>query len=200
MAEGYWRKRRGMIYYRYLDLIVRGVAADCKSMIDVGAHNTPLIENFGWVSERVALDIKEPYSSAQVKGIRTDFLTFKPEAPFDIALCCQVLEHIPDATVFAQHLFEVGKRVLISVPYLWPEGGTKNHVHDPVDMEKLTSWTKREPAYHIIVEEPLNTSTKSRRLIAYYPAPGEKFSLKAVREGAQALKNRRKSRDAAAAA
>lgn len=197
MAKGYWRKRQGMIYYRYLDMIVRGVAADCKSMIDVGAHNTALIENFSWVEERVTLDLKEPYSSPKVKGIRADFFTFKPEKPFDIALCCQVLEHIPDASAFAQHLFEVGKRVLISVPYLWPEGGTKNHVHDPVDMEKLTRWTKREPAYHIVVEEPLR-NTKARRLIAYYPAPGEKFSLKNARLAQEGLaakaKKRRKAR------
>jgi hypothetical protein len=184
MAKGYWRKRQGMIYYRYLDVIVRGVATDCKSMIDVGARNTPLIENFEWVDERVTLDVRAPYNSARVRGIEMDFLQFKPEKQFDIALCCQVLEHIPDAGAFARHLFEVGKRVLISVPYLWPEGGTKNHIHDPVDMEKLARWTGREPAYHIIVQEPLSLSAKSRRLIAYYPAPGEQFTVRAARDAA----------------
>jgi hypothetical protein len=197
MGNGYWRKRQGMIYYRYLDHIVRGVAADCNSMIDVGAHSTPLIENFNWVEDRVALDLRNPYSSARVRGIEMDFFQFKPEKPFDIALCCQVLEHIPDAGAFARHLFEVGKRVLISVPYMWPQGSSKHHIHDPVDAEKLKSWTEREPTYSIVVEEPF-TGTKGRRLIAYYPAPDEKFTLAATRQAqlkiAQKAKTRRSER------
>jgi hypothetical protein len=201
MAKGYWRKRQGMFYYRYLDLIVRGVAADCKSMIDVGSHSTALIENFNWVEERVALDIRKPYSSEKVRGIETDFLQFQPEKRFDIALCCQVLEHIPDAGAFARHLFEVGKRVLISVPYLWPKGASKHHIHDPVDLEKLTRWTGREPAYHIVVQEPLGLGAKGRRLIAYYPAPDDVFSVKAARNAAakNAEKKHKKKRKSAKA-
>jgi hypothetical protein len=194
MAKGYWDKRQTMIYYRYLDQIVRGVAADCMSMIDVGSHNTPLIERFKWVKNRVALDLVRPYKSKRVRGIKTDFFEYKPETPFDIATCFQVLEHVPDAGAFAKHLFEVGRRVLISVPYLWEAGSTKGHIHDPVDLEKLTQWTGRDPAYHLIVQEPLIEGGKGRRLIAYYPAPGEEFSLGGARAAAKATLKKGKDR------
>jgi hypothetical protein len=174
VATGYWKKRQRLIYYRYIDLIVRGVAADCRSMIDVGSRNTPLIERFNWIDERVALDIRPPYESENVRGIQADFLTFMPQKRFDIAMCCQVLEHIPDAGPFAQHLFEIADRVLITLPYLWPEGGTKGHVHDPVDLEKLIGWTKRKPDYHVLVEEPLCPGDKCRRLIAFYAKAGDR--------------------------
>jgi hypothetical protein len=182
MAKSYWEKRHWMLYYRYLEMVVRGVASDCKSMIDVGAYNIPVIEKFGWVEDRVALDLQNPYNSPRVRGIEADFFAYKPEKRFDIALCCQVLEHIPDAGTFAKRLFEVGKRVLITVPYMWPENSSKNHIHDPVDLEKLARWTGREPAYSIVVEEPFTPGPKARRLIAYYSGPGETFSPGAARQ------------------
>jgi hypothetical protein len=171
-----------MIYYRYLDLIVRGVAGKCHSLIDVGSSNTQVIEAFDWIEELVALDIRAPHSSERVRGIEMDFFQYTPEKRFDIALCCEVLEHIPDAGAFAKHLFDVADRVLISVPYRWPEGSSKQHIHDPVDLKKLGEWTGREPAYHIVVTEPLCRSGKCRRLIAYYPAKDDNFALKAARD------------------
>jgi hypothetical protein len=182
MNKGYWGKRSRMIYYRYLDLIVRGVAGNCHSLIDVGSHNTSFIEAFHWIEELVALDIRAPHTSERVRGIEMDFFKYQPEKRYDLALCCEVLEHIPDAGAFAKHLFDVADRVLISVPYRWPQGSSKHHIHDPVDLKKLVGWTEREPAYHIVVEEPLCTTGKCRRLIAYFPAKDDNFSMKAARD------------------
>lgn len=162
------------MYYRYVDFMVRGLAADAKSLIDVGSADARYIEEFTWIPERDALDIKEPYGSESVTGIEMDFFDFEPEEKYDFATCLQVLEHIPDAEAFARKLFQTARRVLISVPYLWEEGSTESHVHDPVNEDKLLHWTGREPDYSIVVQEPLS---ERRRLISYYHPEGEKLHL-----------------------
>jgi hypothetical protein len=174
----YWEQRKHMMYYKYIDVLVRTLAAGARSLIDVGSKRTPLIEAFDWIPRRDALDIVQPYCSSHVRGIKADFLTYGPAERYDFALCLQVLEHIPDAAAFARHLFEVADNVLISVPFMWPEGATAHHVHDPVSLEKLFAWTGRTPSYDVVVAEPLGRS----RLIAYFHAPHSTFSLKALRE------------------
>ena len=180
-SRGYFAKRQHLIYYAYVKMIVRGIAADARSMIDVGSADTSCLEDFEWVEHRDALDIRRPYSSSSVRGITSDFLKFQPERRYDLALCLQVLEHIPNARAFAQKLFDVASAVLISVPFEWPEGATTSHIHDPVDMEKLQSWSGRAPSYSTIVAEPLTRGGKGRRLIAYYHPLGEAFSLSTAR-------------------
>ena len=70
----------------------------------------------------------------------------KPEEMYDFCDLLTGSEHIPDAKVFAEKLFQVAHRVLISVPYLWEEGSCSDHVHDPGDLNKLLEWTGREPS------------------------------------------------------
>src|SRR6266542_1900821 len=64
----------------------------------------PYLEWFDWIPRKVSIDIHKPYRSPTVEGITADFLTFKPKQRFDICLCLQVVEHIPDARAFAQKL------------------------------------------------------------------------------------------------
>jgi hypothetical protein len=164
-----------MMYYQYVNRIVHFVGAGAGSIIDVGSANASYIEQFDWVPTRHTLDIRKPYSSASVQGIRCDFLSFQPDKKYDLALCLQVLEHIPDAKSFAHKLFDVADRVLISVPFMWPPGSNKEHVHDPVSLEKVVFWTGRLPSYHVIVSEPLQIK-KASRLLAYFH-PDDSFSL-----------------------
>ncbi|MDX5474077.1 MAG: hypothetical protein LPK00_00950 [Bacillaceae bacterium] len=182
VQSGYWDRRSYMMYYRYIDLLVKGLASDAKSMIDIGSSDAEYIENFDWIDERVALDISNPYNSNKVKGIEMDFFEFHPSEKYDFLTCLQVLEHIPDAKSFAQKLFDVSDRVLLSVPYLWEAGSCAEHVHDPVDLVKLREWTGRDPDYYIIVNEALDDTPKSRRLICYYHPKGEKFILRQARK------------------
>ena len=91
---------------------------------------------------------------------------------YDLAICLQVLEHVPQVEAFARKLFDISSSVLISVPYKWPKGNVKGHIHDPVDEAKLRSWTQRKPDYQIIVTEPFGAS----RLFAYYHRSDEVFS------------------------
>lgn len=178
---GYWKRRQKMMYYQYVLDIAGPLAADAKSLIDVGSHGTSMAETFDWIPERVALDLREPYSSPAVTGIKADFFTFAPERRYDMALCLQVLEHVPDAAGFARKLLDVADRVLVSVPYLWPKNRNKFHCQDPVDEAKLAAWFGRQPDYTIIVAEPLREPEIARRLIAYFHVPGERFDPKQYR-------------------
>lgn len=181
--RGYWSKRSNMMYYQYVDFLVRRLAADAGSLIDVGSANAQYIENFAWIPKRNTLDIRNPYASENVSGIEMNFFDFQPEEKYDFATCLQVLEHIPDAKSFARKLLEVADRVLISVPYNWKEGSSPHHIHDPVDFNKLLDWTGREPSYSIVVEEPLSRSPKRNRLICYYHPEGEKLGFAKMRKG-----------------
>ncbi|WBL14539.1 methyltransferase domain-containing protein [Sutcliffiella sp. NC1] len=177
VRDQYWADRNSMMYYKYVDYLVRAFAADAKSIIDVGTANTKYIESFTWIPNKYSLDIKNPYSSSSVKGIEMDFLKFEPKEKFDFVTCLQVLEHIPNVEAFAQKLLSISDKVLISVPYNWPAGSEDEHIHDPIDLDKLNKWMGKEPTYYIIVEEPLRNPVKrkNKRLICYYQTQNINF-------------------------
>jgi SAM-dependent methyltransferase len=158
-----------MIYYRYLEYIMRVVARDASSMVDVGSGNSPYLEWFDWIDDKRSVDIRVPYQSDTVQGIQGDIHELSFDKTFDLCTCFQVLEHVPDAARFARRLQELADTVIVSVPYKWPENSTKGHVHDPVTYEKLTGWMGREANYRIIAREPFR-GQKHERLIAVYAA------------------------------
>ena len=188
--EQYWSRRSSMMYYKYIDVLVKAFAYQAESIIDIGSANTRYIESFDWIPHKFTLDIKNPYRSPNVTAIETDFLTYAPEQKFDFVICLQVLEHIPQVEEFARKLFTLAERVLISVPYMWPKGSDPTHIHDPVDEEKIKQWTNREPSYSIIVEEPLRIPSKgiSRRLLCYY-GPEENIDYIQANRNVQLLKS-----------
>ena len=183
-SQSYWRKRSDMLYYRYIDWIVRATGANARSLIDVGSGNCPYLDWFDWIPERVSVDIRVPYAGPGIRSITGDIhrLTF-PER-FDICSCLQVLEHVPEAGLFAQRLLTLGRLVIVSVPYKWSTTPvrTQGHIHDPVDYEKLTRWMGREANYKIIVEEPFSVK-KNKRLIALYDEDPERKFNSSLREG-----------------
>lgn len=169
-----------MMYYKYIDILVKAFGYDAKNILDVGSANTKYIEAFHWIPEKFTLDIKNPYKSPNVTAIETDFFDYHPNKKFDFVTCFQVLEHIPDVQPFAQKLFTMSNRVLLSVPYMWPENAEDEHVNDPIDEKKLYEWTGKRPSYSIIVTEPLRNPRKgiSKRLISYYGPEGDSINFK----------------------
>lgn len=171
----YWQERFDLIYYQAVDFIVRSIGTDARSIIDVGSGNCPYLEWFHWIDRKVSIDIIAPYSSDNVEPIRANILDHEFEEKFDIGTCLQVLEHVDDPGPFARRLLELTDRLIVSVPYKWPEGKTKGHVQDPVDEDKLEGWFGRPPNYQMIVQEPLGLA-KARRLIAIFDAdPARRF-------------------------
>lgn len=162
----YWEKRQHFAYYQCVRELVQDVGRDARSIIDIGTGECAHLDWFDWIPRRVSLDLRSPYRSSAVQGIQADFLEWENHEPFDICLCLQVLEHIPDAARFAQKLLKTAAMVIVSVPHKWVPGGRSDHVHDPVDEAKVAGWFARRPDRVILVREPARRNRE--RMICYY--------------------------------
>lgn len=80
----YWDRRKHLRYTRYVQELIRIVEQDARSAIDVGAWNTPVVEDFDWIPDRSALDLRIAYSSPNVKGIVADFFEYDPPRHYDL--------------------------------------------------------------------------------------------------------------------
>ena len=66
----------------------------------------------------------------------------------------QVLEHVEHPKQFAQKLFDIAQKIIITVPYKWPIGSCKPwHIHDMIDEETMFQWTGRPANVQFIVPE-----------------------------------------------
>jgi SAM-dependent methyltransferase len=162
-ALGYWEARKHMLYYKSLFQFVSVAGDDADSIIDVGCASARYMNWFGWIPRRALLDFGIPNKPEGFECIETDFMTFEPEKKFDLALCCQVLEHVEDPKRFCDKLKTIARRLIVTVPYKW-SGNAPGHIHDPVDEAKLKDWMGLAPNNQQIIVEPFRES----RLIAYY--------------------------------
>ena len=174
-SGAYWNDRQDLIYYRYVDFILRCIAADARSLLDVGTGNCPYPEWFDWIPARTSIDLMNPYASDAVTGIAGDIFTHPFPDLFDVVTCLQVLEHVPDAHAFAQRLLALGKLLVVSVPHRWPAGKIEDHVHDPVDLDKLEQWFDRKPNYVQSIREPFLESFGDRLICIYDRDPSRIF-------------------------
>lgn len=163
--KNYWQRRRNLVYLREVRILVNNLARDAQSILDVGSNGCPYLEWFDWIPRRVSIDIRLPYSSERVEAVKADFLVHRFAERFDVSLCLQVLEHVPDAAAFAQRLLASARHhVIVSVPYKWAADRSPNHIHDPVDEAKLAKWFGRPPTHSCIVRERRGTE----RIICHY--------------------------------
>ena len=174
-APDYWRSRRDANYLQRVARLVQSVGGDAKSILDVGSNRCPYLDWFEWIPKRVSVDLQAPYSSPSVEGIKADFLSWQANEQFDLCLCLQVLEHVPDAGAFSRKLLATARDVIVSVPYLW-SGSCKYHVHDPVDDAKIAAWFGRDPDISIVVTEaPTKDNPRGvRRMICYFKCPTQR--------------------------
>lgn len=163
-AGSYWSRRADSLYLQYVFFLARVVGRDAKSVIDVGSNGCPYLAWLDWIPRKVSVDLARPYAAPGVEAVTGDFLTLDIAERFDLGLCLQVLEHIPDVSAFARKLLATTPHLIVSVPYRWKKSA-EDHLHDPVDLPKLTSWFGRAPNYRIVVREPF---FKRRRMIAYF--------------------------------
>lgn len=164
--RSYWKKRRHLKYYREVVRLAREYVPEGHALIDVGAGETDVVRALQGFQRRVVLDVHPIRPKRGVEIATTDFMQYEPDTRFDLVLCLQVLEHLEEPAPFARKLFEIGRTVIISVPYQWPEGAWPWHVQDPVDEAKLERWTGRQPTELRIVAD------ERERLIAVYTNRG----------------------------
>lgn len=161
----YWEQRKNSIYLFAAKSICRKYCDKPGSVIDVGSNGTPTLEwHKGSASRLVSLDLRRPYVASGIESVKCDFLDYGPEERFDLVTCFQVLEHVPDPTAFATKLLQIGKVVVVSVPYKWKKGACKYHIHDPVDETKMAAWFGRSPDFSYVARELKGTA----RLIDVY--------------------------------
>jgi hypothetical protein len=188
-APDYWQKRRDANYLQRVAKLVQAVGGDARSILDVGSNRCPYLDWFEWIPRRVSVDLQAPYFSPSVEGIKADFLTWQANEKFDLCLCLQVLEHVPDAGAFSRKLLASARQVIVSVPYLW-SGSCKYHVHDPVDDEKIAAWFGCEPDVSIVVTEtPTEDNPKGvRRMICYFNCrPGDVYDRRDTRNAIESV-------------
>ena len=99
----------------------------------------------------------------------------------------QVLEHVPEPEPFARRLLEIGDLLLVSVPYKWPKGSVKSHIHDPVDLGAVTRWFGRAPNYNLIVQEPFIDRKGGRLFAIFDPSDPERVFDSSLRRRARAV-------------
>lgn len=159
----YWDARRHYRYYAEVVRLAREHVPRGGRVLDVGAYEAELLRQLDWFDERVALDVRYMMPRPGVRTVVADFRRYEPERPFELVLCLQVLEHLPDADEFARKLLASGRTVIVSVPYKWRADDHDRHLHDPVDEAKLRGWTGLDPLDSLIVDDD-----GKRRLIAVY--------------------------------
>ncbi|RJF67316.1 class I SAM-dependent methyltransferase [Rhodopseudomonas palustris] len=164
-ANEYWNKRKTQLYYQVVQVLSQKLAVRAKSVVDVGSNQCPYLEWFPDVPHRTSLDLRKPFVGPGIKSIKADFLAWDAGRTYDLALCLQVLEHIPRADLAAKKLLDVAKTVVVSVPYKWPVGTVSTHVHDPVDEQKMLDWFGRKPNFSYLCRE---VNIDADRLIHVY--------------------------------
>lgn len=120
-------------------------------IIDIGCRKSPILENIDSSVYKSMLDILPIKPLPNINNITADFYTWKPDRKYDVAVCLQVLEHLDRPKDFVQKLFCIADTIIISVPYKWQKG--RYHIQDPVDEEKVLSWTDREPDEKYIIKD-----------------------------------------------
>ena len=116
-----------------LDRFIAAHASGLRTL-DIGAQNGPYATHF---PRRISLDIKrgigvQIIGDAQALGIR--------DASFDVVLCTEVLEHLPEPQRAIDEIFRVlvpGGRLLLTTRFLFP-------IHDaPHDYFRFTKYGLR---------------------------------------------------------
>ncbi|MGH7578098.1 MAG: class I SAM-dependent methyltransferase [Longimicrobiales bacterium] len=189
---GYWKEREGLDYYRIATDYVRKHAPPQCRLLDVGGGVGGGCRYLDAFPDYQRTVVELPCGPGTLEGVRVihaDFLEWEPDGTYDVVMCLQVLEHIPDAAAFARKLFACAPVAVISVPYRWRAGHCKHHVHDPVDEIKLYEWTQRQPSDCIVVGQ-----TEERLVAVYEPAGTAAFES----HGGVPMVPRRHRRDTAA--
>ena len=168
---------RGTFRYhlRYYDSLFHSalqLAPEAKTAIEVGCASDPFLGHLDWIDESKTCVTKNfvRYSAGAnststkddgIKRIEADFMGYQlpNNQKYDLLICGQVLEHVPDpASFFMKKLLAPAKTAIISVPFDWGDcGKTCNHMTHHILMPTVLEWSAPlEPFYKAVVTEDTN--------------------------------------------
>jgi 2-polyprenyl-3-methyl-5-hydroxy-6-metoxy-1,4-benzoquinol methylase len=173
--------RKNLLYYDFLFLLSLKYGATSKRLLEVGCAGDPFSQYLNWMQERTCL---APYfvnynkserahmlAGGTIKTIMADFMAWEnPEhETYDLVVCNQVLEHVPDPKGFLQKLITTSQQAtIVSVPYLWNDCGPKcGHLTHNITLEMVEEWAAPyKPVHHVVVTE--NNEKHVKRLFVVF--------------------------------
>jgi len=153
----YWSDRQHLKYYE----LVREWMGSGESVADIGSRDTP-VATWGRFDRRYAVDLRLMPDLPNVECVQADFMTWAPPERLSLVTCLQVLEHVEDPSAFLRRCLSMATRVIVSVPYRWPKGREKHHLHDPVSENDVERWAGRQPWQSAVVRD------RFRRLVCEF--------------------------------
>ncbi len=171
--------RKHMRYYDTLFYTTMQYGADAKSIIEVGCASDPFLKHLSWIDQRTCVapyfveygKDSGKYLNTDIKKVTADFMEYElpNDENFDLLLCNQVLEHVPNPAAFMKKLIASARTSIISVPYNWGDcGKTCNHKTNHITIDKLKKWSAPYvPVYHKIVEEEGSGGNRKRAIVVF---------------------------------
>jgi hypothetical protein len=173
--------RQHLHYYDTLFYTTLQYGADASSVIEVGCASDPFLKYLGWIDERLCVapyfvqyadsSRKNILETNEIKAVTADFMEYQlpNDEKYDLLLCNQVLEHVPNPASFLKKLIASAKTSIISVPYNWEAcGETCNHKTNYITVKMLRKWSAPYvPIYYKIVEEDGKGKNRKRVIVVY---------------------------------
>jgi hypothetical protein len=156
MLQNYAEFRKHFKYYKEAFRIATNLRPnEIGTVIDVGIKDsTVVLDMFSNGYERTAMDNDFPEgfkpTDRRIIMLNDDLFTYDFRQRYDIVMCQQVLEHLEDPSNAFSRLEAISDDiVVISVPY----GSWHNTLYDPIDEERVRSWTGKIPELESVVED-----------------------------------------------
>jgi len=183
-------------HYRYYDSLfytAMQYGINAKTSLEVGCSSDPFLKYLDWIEKRTCVapyyveygvagnpnhdsnkyaNTKLSTGNNAITSVVADFMEYKlpNNQKYDLLLCSQVLEHVPNPSSFMKKLIESAATSIISVPYRWENCGSNcNHVTHRIDEKTLLEWSSPHvPIYSGIIAEGKVEGKFDRRIILVF--------------------------------
>eukprot|EP00746_Dinoflagellata_sp_MGD_P073090 gnl/MRDRNA2_/MRDRNA2_29666_c0_seq1.p1 gnl/MRDRNA2_/MRDRNA2_29666_c0~~gnl/MRDRNA2_/MRDRNA2_29666_c0_seq1.p1 ORF type:complete len:285 (-),score=44.13 gnl/MRDRNA2_/MRDRNA2_29666_c0_seq1:31-885(-) len=185
-STAYHNDRAHFVYMRSTYCALKYVGPNARNIVDVGSSWPPFLRAVDWVQDEERTIVSKYFpgdggSDMRCSGghkectdersgihvVMRDFYEWKPPHSYDLVLCSQVLEHVPNPVSFMQKLLTTGQTVVVTVPYRWPDYDMHFHKQHNIFLKDVRRWAKKQEMFYYISEES-DKGAYSRRLLAVF--------------------------------